>query len=121
MEKDHQPAASDHVNKRYLEGTQGIMGLSKLQAKVKLISYKPDNCWQHVIITDQARCQQCPTKSCLTICPTGVFTWNYVNGDPIQIFYKQCLECGVCRLICPVNNIDFSYPHGGFGVMFREG
>lgn len=95
--------------------------MNSLEDAVKLIDFKPDDTWQHVIIADQSRCRECKGKECLKICPSGVFRWTYIPADPILVFYRQCLECGACRLVCPAATIKFSYPRGGFGVMFRDG
>lgn len=91
----------------------------KLADKVKLIDFKPDNDWQHVILTNMDTCRECRDKVCLTLCPSGVFVWNCEKSDRILVFYKQCVECGACRLICA--NIEFFYPRGGYGVVFKEG
>jgi ferredoxin like protein len=94
--------------------------MSTLQEKIDSIHFAPDNSWQHVIISEQNICKDCQEKPCLTICPTAVFLWNYAESVPIKVLYKQCVECGACRLACPHNNIEFLYPHGGYGVMYTE-
>jgi ferredoxin like protein len=93
--------------------------MNHLEKAVKLIRFHPDETWQHVQILDQSDCRDCSGKQCLEVCPSAVFQWSNEPDDPILVFYKQCVECGACRLVC--NNVDFSYPNGGFGVMFREG
>lgn len=95
--------------------------MTDLESEVHLIHFQPDNEWQHVIITDQELCRHCRNKPCLTICPSGVFAWNNCKCDPILVFYKQCVECGACRLICPHENIAFKFPCGGYGVAYRQG
>lgn len=95
--------------------------MRELEAKLATISYRPDFAWQHVDIRDQARCQECPGKECLVICPVKVFQWTHNNNDPVSVHYRQCVECGACRLACPKDNIAFCYPRAGGGVVFREG
>jgi ferredoxin-like protein FixX len=35
--------------------------------------------------------------------------------------YEQCFECGTCYLVCNREGaISWSYPEGGFGVVFRR-
>jgi ferredoxin like protein len=93
--------------------------MNHLDDKIKLIDFAPDDSWQHVIIASENRCAECREKPCLSICPSRVFRWDYGPDSPVLVYYKQCIECGACRLVCA--NIDFSYPHGPFGVRFRQG
>ncbi|SMC55783.1 ferredoxin family protein [Sporomusa malonica] len=93
----------------------------QLQDKIALIDFNPDDNRQHVAVYKQEQCDVCKEKQCLNICPTGVFKWDYQLGSPILVYYKQCVECGACRLACQFNNIIFAYPSGGFGVAYREG
>ncbi|MBP2644791.1 MAG: 4Fe-4S ferredoxin, iron-sulpur binding protein [Firmicutes bacterium] len=95
------------------------MGQLNFDDILKYILFQVDDNWQHVTFRQTERCTDCSDKPCLTSCPSGVFSWNSIAGDPILIAYKQCVECGICRLIC--NNIEFSYPHGGFGVTYQQG
>ncbi len=93
----------------------------QLQYKISLIYFDPDDNTQHVTIQNQEHCTECKEKHCLTLCPTGVFKWDCQIDSPIMVYYKQCIECGACRLVCKFDNILFDYPSGGKGVVFREG
>jgi ferredoxin like protein len=93
----------------------------QLQNKISLIHFNPSDNMQHVAVHNQASCTKCKEKQCLTICPTGVFKWDCLDDSPIMVEYKQCVECGACRLVCQFDNILFSYPPGGKGVIFLEG
>jgi Ferredoxin-like protein len=93
----------------------------QLEDKIVLINFNPDNDFQHVAVQDQEQCNKCIEKHCLTICPSGVFKWDYQPDSPIMVYYKQCIECGACRLACQFDNIQFTYPVGGMGVTYREG
>ena len=38
------------------------------------------------------------------------------------IDYLTCVECGTCRVIGePGGDIEWSYPRGGYGVLFKFG
>lgn len=91
----------------------------EIQDLLSSLQYQPDDNWQHVTILDHAVCRECKNKQCLNFCPAGVFRESSQKKQPLLILYKQCVECGGCRLIC--DNIDFCYPQGGYGVAFREG
>ncbi|HMM20497.1 MAG TPA: 4Fe-4S dicluster domain-containing protein [Selenomonadales bacterium] len=95
--------------------------MKEMEARLATLEFRPDDDWQHVAVIDQETCRNCELKNCLLICPSGVFRWNYVPDDPVLVFYRQCVECGACRLVCPKNNIALSFPHGGYGVIYREG
>lgn len=85
------------------------------------LEFRTDEDSQHVKIIDQEICRSCECKNCLLICPSGVFQWDYVPEHSVLVYYRQCIECGACRLACPPNNIALCYPNGGYGVMFKEG
>ncbi len=93
--------------------------MNQFDEQLAVICFQPDEEWQHVLILDDAICQKCRAKQCLTFCPSGVFKESTDAKQPLMVLYKQCVECGGCRLIC--DNIDFSYPRGGYGVTFLEG
>ncbi|MEQ8825252.1 MAG: ferredoxin family protein [Filomicrobium sp.] len=59
-------------------------------------------------------------KSLIDICPAGC----YAVGDKgrVEIVSDGCMECGTCRIVCQsTGEIEWSYPRGGFGVMFKFG
>jgi Ferredoxin-like protein len=95
--------------------------MTKAAGKIALTEFRPDDTWQHVVITDQDKCRACREKNCLFICPAGVFQWDHIPGHPVSVHYKQCVECGACRLACPAEAVDFAYPRGGYGVVFHQG
>ena len=41
--------------------------------------------------------------------------------EALEVAYENCLECGDCQIVCPYDNIDWSYPRGGFGVAYKYG
>ena len=34
---------------------------------------------------------------------------------------SACVECGVCKIVCPYDNFDWRYPRGGYGVRYKYG
>jgi ferredoxin like protein len=71
------------------------------------------------ITVNKENCTAC--KRCLIVCPVNL--WKLENGiAKIRENYKElCLECGSCWQVCDFNAINFSYPKGGTGVIFRRG
>ena len=61
-------------------------------------------------------CGKCPHRLCTFVCPVE----NYKIEDDKMVFsWEGCLECGTCRIICDQGALDWNYPKGGFGIIFR--
>ena len=72
------------------------------------------------IIVNKELCGDCPTRPCLVVCTAENYQWDEKQGA-LVFNYEGCLECGACRIICPRDAIEWSYPEGGFGVKYRFG
>ena len=86
-----------------------------VQNKINHVMFKTDH-ESHIKI-NQEQCSKCQAKPCLTVCPAGMFS---LSGDGKEVIYSHegCLECGTCYVVCPY--LEWNYPKGGFGVIFRE-
>jgi len=73
----------------------------------------------HIVI-DKKICSQCINRCCLHICPVDNYQWDE-EGNSLIFNYEGCLECGTCRLICPLGAIQWSYPKRGSGVVYKFG
>ncbi|HVV10217.1 ferredoxin family protein [Amycolatopsis sp.] len=72
------------------------------------------------IVVDTEICRSCTTKACVHACPADLFVPTSEGG--ILFNYEQCFECGTCYQICNGENaISWSYPDGGYGVVFKKG
>jgi ferredoxin like protein len=64
-----------------------------------------------------------PTKQLLAlthVCPANCYAAN--EAGQVEITPDGCLECGTCRVVCSeTGDIEWSYPRGGFGVLFKFG
>ncbi|HTY82275.1 MAG TPA: 4Fe-4S dicluster domain-containing protein [Dehalococcoidales bacterium] len=67
---------------------------------------------------DQAICRKCPHKACTRVCPVENYTIN--EGD-VVFAWEGCLECGTCRIVCDQGSVKWTYPSGGFGIVYRHG
>ena len=58
--------------------------------------------------------------SLMRICPAHCYDLN--DRGQVEVSADGCLECGTCRILCAESgDIDWSYPRGGFGVLFKFG
>jgi|SRR5471030_584760 ferredoxin like protein len=72
------------------------------------------------IVVDAEICRSCTTKACITACPANLFALTSDGG--ILFNYEQCFECGTCYMVCNSEGaLTWSYPDGGYGVVFRQG
>ncbi|MBI2862154.1 MAG: ferredoxin family protein [Chloroflexi bacterium] len=91
----------------------------RLEDKLYATKFKADE-ESHLIVIDQANCQQCVRKQCITTCPARCYSRN--EDGRVVVAFEGCLECGTCRIVCnEFHNIDWRYPKGGFGVIYRYG
>ena len=86
--------------------------------KLFLNKFKVDNAHPHIKLRNNDICRQCQDKPCLYVCPVG--NYKKVNGA-VELSWEGCLECGSCRIACKYDGIEWNYPQGGFGIMYRFG
>ena len=86
--------------------------------KLYLLKYEVDESYAHIKIRDEKKCMECEEKPCVYRCPAEVYS---VEGDKVHVAYENCLECGVCKIVCPYDNIEWDYPRGGYGVFYKYG
>ncbi len=88
-----------------------------IQDKLALLKY--DCAAKSHLHVNQKKCAKCKEKTCTFICPAGVYSEDKVTGE-IIVQYENCLECGACRIACPKEIIDWSYPDAGCGIIFKH-
>ena len=56
----------------------------------------------------------------LNVCPARCYELS--DKGQVEITVDGCIECGTCRVIGePSGDIEWSYPRGGYGVLFKFG
>jgi ferredoxin like protein len=61
-----------------------------------------------------------PLLALLKACPARCYGLN--DKGQVEIAADGCVECGTCRVIAePTGDIEWSYPRGGYGVLFKFG
>lgn len=53
------------------------------------------------------------------ICPANCYSTN--DRGQVEVTVDGCLECGTCRVLCGSSDIEWNYPRGGFGVLYKFG
>lgn len=54
------------------------------------------------------------------VCPAKCYELN--DKGQVEITADGCMECGTCRILCETTGeIEWNYPRGGFGVLFKFG
>ena len=89
-----------------------------IEKKLYLNQYHVDEYNAHVKVKDMAMCRKCAERPCTFLCPAAVYAWE---NSQLVVQYTGCLECGSCRFACPHDNLDWSYPRGGFGMFLQMG
>jgi len=55
-----------------------------------------------------------------TVCPAGCYANN--AAGQVEVVADGCMECGTCRILLePSGEITWTYPRGGYGVLFKFG
>ena len=71
------------------------------------------------ISIDRDKCVGC--GNCVNMCLVAL--WKIRGGKAyIDDDYKvKCLECSACWQVCDSGAINFQYPAGGTGVVYKKG
>jgi ferredoxin like protein len=94
-------------------------GSAAVESKLFQNRYIVDGGHPHITVKPHTT----PSKrllSLVTACPAGCYSKN--EQGQVEVSTDGCLECGTCRVICaPTGEITWTYPRGGYGVMFKFG
>ena len=53
-------------------------------------------------------------------CPAGCYAMN--DNGQVEITVDGCFECGTCRVVtAKTGEVEWNYPRGGYGVLFKFG
>jgi ferredoxin like protein len=89
-----------------------------MDEKLYTLKYTPDT--SSHLRPDCEKCKTCKSKICTIICPAQVYTWDE-GSDSMVVNFENCLECGACRITCEGNCLEWEYPRGIKGIMFKNG
>ncbi|MGO9171495.1 MAG: ferredoxin family protein [Rhodomicrobium sp.] len=95
------------------------LGSTRVEEKLYQNRYLVDAGRPHISITPH----DVPSAVLLSLtklCPAGCYSTN-AKGQ-VEVTPDGCLECGTCRVLGePTGEINWGYPRGGYGVLFKFG
>ncbi|ANJ66276.1 ferredoxin [Halothiobacillus diazotrophicus] len=93
----------------------------KIEEKLFQNRYKVDEGRPHIQIANPSVCSStCEVQACTFACPAACYSATETGG--VELNTDGCLECGTCRIICSEHhNVDWAYPRGGHGILFKFG
>ena len=74
----------------------------------------------HLKIRDAAKCEECATRfgsPCTRFCPAEVYRRD---EGKLRIDFSNCLHCKTCKVKCPYENVDWTFPQGGDGPRYTR-
>jgi len=86
--------------------------------KIAVNKYELDEGHPHIKVHQDVCRAACPDLACLYVCPANVYSEQ--NGQ-IVADWAGCLECTTCKIACPSEALEWEYPRGGFGIVYRSG
>lgn len=72
----------------------------------------------HLKLRDPSRCDECAKlygSPCTRFCPAEVYCRE---GDKLRLDFTNCLHCKTCKVKCPFENVDWTFPQGGDGPRY---
>ncbi|MHA1298037.1 MAG: indolepyruvate ferredoxin oxidoreductase subunit alpha [Candidatus Helarchaeota archaeon] len=71
------------------------------------------------ITVNAENCVAC--GKCIVVCPVNLWVMEKGKAKIRDLYKELCLECGSCWQVCDYNAVNFRYPRGGTGVVFKRG
>lgn len=97
-----------------------ILDPAAIERKLALNTYNVDSERAHIRIIDNQVCLSCIRQQCINCCPATCYAPQ--DDGTVLFSYEGCVECGTCRIVCnEFDNIEWTYPRGGFGIQYRLG
>ena len=103
-------------NKEILYGNQ-LCGAAVRELVEGIVIYSDKPKTQEHIKVIEEKCNGC--GRCYRLCPTGSYEMVNNKADWVTFGMTHCAECGLCRMICPLDAIDWNYPEGGTGIVHK--
>ena len=91
----------------------------KVEEKLFQNRYKVDEGRPHIRVKPHTKPSEA-LAALVKICPAGCYSRG--EGGQIEVTPDGCLECGTCRILCgDSGEVEWNYPRGGYGILFKFG
>lgn len=91
----------------------------KVEEKLYQNRYMVDEGHPHIRVKPHKTASE-PLRALVKICPAGCYSLG--DNGQVEVAPDGCLECGTCRIVCAATgDIEWSYPRGGYGILFKFG
>ncbi|QEW20039.1 ferredoxin-like protein FixX [Marinibacterium anthonyi] len=99
--------------------TNTMTNTTRMEERLYQNRYLVDEGRPHISIK-QKEVDSAALKALTRICPAGCYAFG--DDGRVEIASDGCMECGTCRVVCQATGeIEWSYPRGGYGVLFKFG
>jgi len=93
---------------------------TRMEERLYQNRYQVDEGNPHVRINPLPKGDSPALKSLTEICPAGCYRTGETGR--VEVVADGCMECGSCRILCQATGeIEWSYPRGGYGILFKFG
>lgn len=92
----------------------------KMEERLYQNRYQVDEGRSHVQIHQLNKGDSPELQAMTDLCPAGCYRLN--EAGRVEVVADGCMECGSCRIVCQsTGEIEWSYPRGGYGILFKFG
>ena len=74
----------------------------------------------HLKLIDAAKCEECERRfgsPCTRFCPAEVYRREEKG---VRMDFSNCLHCKTCKVKCPCENVEWTFPQGGDGPRYTR-
>ena len=90
------------------------------KAELEIADFQPGRFVRSSLVQCVTNGQRANLMAMTTLCPAGCYTLT--EAGQVEVAPDGCFECGTCRVMCePSGEVEWNYPRGGYGVLFKFG
>lgn len=95
------------------------MSTTRIEEKLFQNRYLVDAGRPHIKVRPHAA-PSAALQALVHACPAGCYAAT--DKGTVEVVADGCMECGTCRVLTQdTGEVEWNYPRGGFGVLFKFG